>query len=227
MAPQPRARLVVVDLVSQPKEKKGKENKNPRRAHLSASLSPLFCRVALHASSSPAILARRATCRPSSRSVPPLRSSLAPSPYPRRARPVSLQTLAESAPKSAIVAAGRAPVVADSPPSVSGSSIPRGESFFPLPSLGSTPNPAPSPPLQGRWRAPSPAATHRRRAAPLLPLLACIIVGELRHHLGHAMRPRPEPLQPRSAAPPFAGAAASRTRARGRAQARGQGRPWP
>ena len=82
-----------------------------------------------------------------------------------------------------------------------------------LPSTHSTPNPAPSPPLQGRWRAPSPAAAHRRRAATLLPLFACITAGELRHHLGHAMRPRPELLQPRSAAPPSAGATASRARA--------------
>ena len=189
--------------MSQPWKKKRKR-KSPAGPDLSASPSPssLFSPARRGTRrQSPANLVRRATCRPSSHSVPPLRSSLAPSPYPRRARPVPLQTLAESAPKSAIVAAGRAPVAADSPPSVSGSSIPRGESFFPLPSLGFAPNPAPSPSLQSRRRAPRSAAAPARRAAPPPPLLARATAGELHYHLRIAVRTPPFPLWPRPVAP--------------------------
>ena len=100
-------------------------------------------------------------------------------------------------------------------------SIPRMGSISSFSSLDSPPYPAFPLSLQCRRRRPPSAAA--RRAAPPAVVPAILVAGEVRHLLLIAMRPRPEPLRPRLAAPPTAGAAASRMPRRGRAHTPGQG----
>ena len=89
----------------------------------------------------------------------------------------------------------------DSPSPVSDVSIPRVGSFLASSSSDSGANPAPSPPLQGHRRSPSPAAAPVRRAASLLPLSARALAGEVRRRLLLAVRTFPGPRQPSSARP--------------------------
>jgi len=128
-------------------------------------------------------------------------SGHSPSPPPSRPLPPSPpQTLAQtSIAAAAWSSAGRR----DSPSPVSRGSIPRGGSFSSLSSFDSPPYPAPSSPLQGRRRAPSPAATRRHCAATSPPFPAIQAPGEARRHLLHPVRPRPEPLRPCIIAPPW------------------------
>ena len=215
-------------MLSHPRKKR-KKKKNPRRAHLSASPSPssLFCSAPRrpHASPSPASnLVRRATCRSSSRSVPPLHSSLRPS-LSAHYRSRSPQTLAPF--PTSIAVAAELPRRPDSPSPVNAASILRVGSFLASSSFDFAPNPAPSASLQGRRCSPPPAAAPARRTAPSQPLLACATAGEARRLLLIPVRAAPGPLRPRSAAPPSASPAACTRRARVRTQALGQGRPWP
>ena len=114
-------------------------------------------------------------------------------------------------------------LAADSPAPVSAAPILRLGSFLASPSSDFGPHPALSPFLQGRRRAPLPAAASARRAAPPLPLLARSAAGEPRHHLCFAVRTFPGPLWPCFAVPPRAAAAvAARALARRAARV-----PWP
>ena len=90
-----------------------------------------------------------------------------------------------------------------------------------LPSLGFAPNPATSPSLQSRRRAPRSAAAPARRAAPPPPLLARAAAGEPRRHLRITVRTPPFPLWPRPVAP-LRAAAARRRRARACARRHGR-----
>ena len=162
-----------------------------------------------HATSPPASILgtraghRRVPCRPS------LLPSL--SPYPRATGPVSPQTLA---PSSLHCHRPSSLAAADLPPSVSRSSIPRGESFSSPSSSEFGPHPALSPFLQGRRRAPRSAAAPARRAARPPPFPAVKPTGEPRRHLRIAVRTSPALLQPRLAAPARAATAvAARVRA--------------
>jgi hypothetical protein len=94
-------------------------------------------------------------------------------------------------------------------------SIRRVGSFLASSSSDSGANPAFSPSLQSRRRAPPPAAASVRRAAGPSPLLVRVTAGEARLHPLRAVRAFPGPLWPCFAVPPRAAAAvAARARAR-------------
>ena len=189
-------------------QKKKKENKNLRRAHPSASPSPSSL---LGASRHPVagVDPRNTRRRSPFRARVLIRAEPAPSPYPRSTG-IPAPNPSPSPPP---LVPAELHAAADSPPSVSRSSIPCGEIFSSLSSFDFGPHPALFPPLQGRRRAGPPAAAPAHRAAPSPPFPTDQPTGEARRHLLHPVRTSPSPLSPRLVAPPRA-AAARRRRAR-------------